>query len=154
MTLSIRPYEPRDWDAICRIHDAARLDELRGSVGLEAFLALADTYEAEGLFESDVWVAELDGALAGFVSASADEITWLYVDPALYRRGVARALVGHLQERATGRLELEVLEGNDSARSFYERMGFVWEATTTGKLAGNATFQATGHTLVWTPSAG
>ena len=149
MSITIRSYESRDWAGVCRIHDVARLDELRGSVGLEAFLALADTYEAEGLFESEVWVAELDGTLAGFVSASADEITWLYVDPELYRRGVARALVEHVQARATGRLELEVLEGNDSARAFYERMGFVWEATTTGKLAGNATFQATGHTLVW-----
>ncbi len=103
MSITIRSYESRDWAGVCRIHDVARLDELRGSVGLEAFLALADTYEAEGLFESEVWVAELDGTLAGFVSASADEITWLYVDPELYRRGVARALVEHVQARAVER---------------------------------------------------
>lgn len=30
-------------------------------------------------------------------------------------------------------------------------LGFVLESTTTGKLAGNESFTATGHTLVWTP---
>ena len=45
-----------------------------------------------------------------------------------------------------------MLEGN-SARAFYEAVGFAWQSTTTGKLAGNESFQATGHTLVWTPAA-
>lgn len=152
MAITIRPYAPSDWDDICRIHDAARLDELRNSVGVAAFLPLADTYEAEGLFEGDVWVAELDGGIAGFIAATGNEITWLYVDTALYRRGVARALTSHVLARARHPVELEVLEGNDAARAFYERMGFVWQSSTTGKLAGNEKFQAAGHTLVWRPS--
>jgi hypothetical protein len=36
----IREYDQRDWDAIARIHDAARPDELRDSAGLDAFLTL------------------------------------------------------------------------------------------------------------------
>jgi GNAT superfamily N-acetyltransferase len=150
-SIVIRPYADPDWDAICAIHDAARLDELRDSVGLQAFLTLADTFEAEDLFGNPVVVAELDGVVAGFMSASSTEITWLYTDPAHYRRGIARALVNSLLAVATEPIELEVLERNHSARAFYERMGFVWHATTTGKLAGNEKFQATGHTLVWTP---
>ena len=149
MTLLVRPYENNDWDAICRIHDAARLDELRASVGLDAFLNLADTYEAEDLFGNPVWVAELDGAVAGFIAASPTEITWIYVDPALYRRGVARALMSEVFSHAEDRVELEVLDGNDAAQAFYESLGFVWESSTTGKLTGNEAFQATGHTLVW-----
>jgi ribosomal protein S18 acetylase RimI-like enzyme len=149
MALLVRPYEDNDWDAICRIHDAARLDELRSSVGPDAFLKLADTYEAEDLFGNPVWVAELDGEVAGFIAASPTEITWIYVDPALYRRGVARALMSAVFSRAEDRVELEVLDGNDAARAFYEALGFVWESSTTGKLAGNEGFQATGHTLVW-----
>jgi ribosomal protein S18 acetylase RimI-like enzyme len=151
MAITVRPYAPHDWDDLCRIHDAARLDELRNSVGVAAFLTLADTYETEGLFEADVWVAEIDGEVAGFIAATSEEITWLYVDTGLYRRGVARALTNHVLARASKPVELEVLEGNDGARAFYERMGFVWQSSTTGKLAGNERFQATGHTLVWTP---
>jgi ribosomal protein S18 acetylase RimI-like enzyme len=153
VTIAIRPYEPRDWTAICRIHDAARVEELSGSVGMDAFLTLEQTYENEDLFGNPVWVAELDGEVAGFVAASDSEITWAYVDPALFRRGVGRALVQHVLARATGPVELEVLEGN-GARAFYEALGFVHEATTTGKLAGNERFTATGHTLVWRPPAG
>lgn len=152
MSISVRPYKDSDWADISRIHDAARLDELGGAGLLDAYLSLADTYENEGLFDDEVWVAELDGRVAGFLAGSDGEITWAYVDPALYRRGVGRALVEHVLARATGRVELEVLEGN-TARAFYESIGFVWESTTTGKLAGNESFQATGHTLVWHPPA-
>jgi ribosomal protein S18 acetylase RimI-like enzyme len=155
VTVDIRPYESRDWDDICRIHDAARLDELRGAGLLEAYLDLADTYENEGLFDDQVWVAEYEGRVAGFIAGSVDqeggEITWIYVDPALYRRGIGRALVEHFIARAGGPVELEVLDGN-AARAFYESLGFVRTATTSGKLAGNEAFTATGHTLVWTPA--
>ncbi len=149
MPIVVRPYAERDWDALCRIHDAARLDELRDTVGLAAYLPLAETYENEELFSQPVRVADLDGRVAGFVAASTEEITWLYVDPALYRRGVARALVADVLERAGDRVELEVLDGNGAARAFYEAVGFVHESTSHGKLAGNETFEATGHTLVW-----
>jgi ribosomal protein S18 acetylase RimI-like enzyme len=150
VSIPIRPYESRDWDAICRIHDAARVEELRTTVGLDAFLELASTYEAEGLFDGEVWVAELDGTVAGFVAGTTAEITWMYVDPALQRQGVGRALVAHVLARATGPVRLEVLDGNP-ARAFYERLGFVVETTTTGRLAGNEAFAATGHTMIWHP---
>ncbi|WP_349428666.1 hypothetical protein [Microbacterium sp. LWS13-1.2] len=68
MTVDIRPYESRDWHAICRIHDAARLDELRGAGLLEAYLDLAATFENEGLFDDQVWVAECEGRVAGFIA--------------------------------------------------------------------------------------
>ena len=152
MSIGIRPYEARDWDDIARIHDAARLDELGGAGLLEAYLDLAATFENEGLFDEEVWVAEVDGRVAGFIAGSADEITWAYVDPALYRRGVGRALVEHMLSRASGPVSLEVLDGN-AARSFYEALGFVLESTKTGKLAGNESFAATGHTMVWRPAA-
>ena len=154
MSVGIRLYESRDWDDIARIHDAARLDELRGAGLLDAYLDLADTYEHEGLFDDEVWVAEVDGRVAGFLAGSVGveggEITWIYVDPALYRRGVGRALVEHFLARSSGPVELEVLEGN-AARAFYEALGFAVAATTTGRLAGNESFTATGHTLVWRP---
>ena len=121
---------------------------------LEAYLDLAATHENEGLFDDEVWVAEVDGRVAGFIAGSVGpdggEITWIYVDPSLYRRGIGRTLVEHFVARSGGPVELEVLDGN-AARAFYESLGFVLESTTTGKLAGNEAFTATGHTLVWSP---
>lgn len=154
--VTVRPYRPEDWDAIARIHDTARLDELRCSVGVEAFLTLAETHEEEGLFDGELWVAEVaDGAdpepvVAGFATFADAELTWLYVDPARQRRGIGRVLLGHVLEADdSARIECTVLAGNDNARALYESAGFVVVETKTGKLAGNERFAATGHVMEW-----
>ena len=153
MSITVREYADADWHEIARIHDAARLDELRPTVGLDAFLDLEATYDGEGLFDGEVWMAEMDGRVTRFIAAANDEITWTYVDPAHYRQGVARAVLHHVLARATAPIELEVLDGNDTARAAYESVGFVVTETTTGKLAGNESFVATGHTMRWEPAA-
>ncbi|MEU3207314.1 N-acetyltransferase [Streptomyces cyaneofuscatus] len=154
--MTVRPYRSEDWDAIARIHDTARLGELRCSVGVEAFLTLAETHEEEGLFDGDLWVAEVaDGAgpepvVAGFAAFADAELTWLYVDPARQRQGIGRVLLGHVLEADdSARIELTVLAGNDNARALYESAGFVVIETKTGKLAGNERFAATGHIMEW-----
>ncbi|RRS01497.1 GNAT family N-acetyltransferase [Glycomyces terrestris] len=145
--ITIRPYADQDWDAIARIHDAARLDELRDSAGVEAFLTLAQTAEGEGLFDGRLWVAELDGAVTGFVALDDDEVTWLYVDPGRYRQGVGRALLRHALAQAGPRVEVTVLEGNPAALALYLSEGFTITQTRTGPLVGNEAFTATGHIM-------
>jgi len=144
--VKIRRYHD-DWDAIARIHDAARLDELRNSAGVEAFLTLAQTAEGEGLFAGDLWVAEVDGAVAGFVALDDDEVTWLYVDPARYRQGIGRALLRHAVAAAGPRVEVTVLDGNPAALALYRSEGFTITETRSGPLVGNETFTATGHIM-------
>lgn len=151
MSIAIRAYQESDWDAVAHIHDSARLDELRASVGVEAFLDLAATYDSEGLFDGDVWVAELHGEVVGFIAFSDDEVTWTYVAPAAYRRGVGRALLRHVLGRTTAPVELTVLDGNDPARALYESEGFVLQETRTGPMVGNESVTATGHIMVFTP---
>ncbi len=148
MALRIRDYLPDDWTAIARIHDAARLDELRASVGIEAFLTLEQTADAEGLFSGQLWVAddEADGVV-GFVALENDEVTWLYVDPARYRRGIGRVLLRHALAAAGPRVEVSVLDGNSAALELYRSAGFVVRETKIGKLEGNTAFDATGHLM-------
>lgn len=152
MPIKIREHADADWLDVCRIHDVARLDELRPTVGLDAFLTLEQTFE-EGLFDGDVWVAELDGRIVGFLALSGHEITWTYVDPATYRRGVAREMLRYVMTRASAPLELEVLAGDGGARATYESLGFVVISTSTGKLAGNESFTVTGHMMRWEPNS-
>ncbi len=147
MTPVIRPYRTDDWPALCRIHDAARLDELRDSVGEAAFRSLARTADGEGLFDGSVWVAEDDGAVVGFVALDDDEVTWLYVDPTRYRRGIGRALLRHALAAAGDPVETTVLAGNDSALALYLAEGFHIVETRSGRLAGNEVFAATGHIM-------
>lgn len=147
--LTLRPYAEPDWEAIASIHDRARLDELRSSVGVEAFLSLAETAEGEGLFEGEVWVAVTAGGeqVVGFVAFAADELTWLYVEPLWYRRGVGRSLLRLAIDRCGPVLETSVLCGNDAALKLYVDEGFEIVETKQGVLNGNERFPATGHIL-------
>ena len=148
--LEIRDARLDDWGALGEVHDAARLQELAASVGVEAFKTLAETADDEGLFDDRLWVAELDGRVVGFAAYADDELTWMYVHPAHQGRGVGTALLRHLVDHATAegveRIELTVLDGNP-ARRLYEREGFTLVETRTGRLAGNESFAATGHVL-------
>lgn len=145
--LIIRPYESTDWPQLCRIHDAARLDELRASAGEAAFLTLEQTFENEGLFEGRVDVAVRDAAVLGFIAFNPDELTWLYVDPAHYGQGVGRALLRHAFAHAAPVFATEVLEGNERALGLYLSEGFVVLERVTGRLTGNESFPATGYVL-------
>lgn len=145
--ITIRPYEPTDWSRLCKIHDASRLDELRLTVGTDAFLNLAQTAENEGLFGGRLDVAEVDGVVRGFVAYSDDELAWLYVDPAFYRRGVGRALVRYAAAQSSSSMTIELLEGNEPALQLYLSEGFNIVKRVEGKLEGNEGFAATGLIL-------
>ncbi|MEM9089036.1 MAG: hypothetical protein AAGC93_09860 [Cyanobacteria bacterium P01_F01_bin.53] len=88
MMTEIRPYASADWSRFCDIHDRPRPDELRLTVGEEAFLSLEKTAENEGFFDGKLSVAEIDGVIQGFIAYGDEELTWLYVHPECYRKGV------------------------------------------------------------------
>ncbi|MGF1520989.1 MAG: GNAT family N-acetyltransferase [Leptolyngbyaceae cyanobacterium] len=144
---NIRPYESTDWLRLCEIHDASRLDELGLTVGTNAFLTLEQTAESEGLFDDKLFVAEVDGVVQGFVAYSDEELTWLYVDPQFYKKGVGRALVRHTVADAASAIELELLEGNTPALKLYLSEGFRVIKRIEGKLEGNEDFAAVGLVL-------
>lgn len=145
--MQIRPYQTADWPGICRVHDAARVFELEASGLSDAFLALEDTGEEEGLFEATLLVAEIDGQVVGFAGYTDDEVTWLYVEPARFRQGIGRALVDAVLRAAGKPLALDVLTGNSAALALYLSAGFTIVETISGKLAGNEQFAASAHVL-------
>lgn len=145
--MHIRPYQTTDWQAICQVHDAARVFELEASGLSDAFLTLEETGEEEGLFEATLLVAEIDGAVVGFAGYTDDEVTWLYVDPARFRLGIGRALLNAVLREAGKPLELDVLTGNAAALALYLSAGFKIVETISGKLAGNEQFAASAHVL-------
>ena len=78
--------------------------------------------------EMIVLVAEEDGAVTGVAALSTEWLDALYVLPQWWNRGVGRALHDEVlaRQRADGcaRCHLWVLEHNDRARRFYERLGW------------------------------
>lgn len=98
----------------------------------ESLLANPDAIvlPAEQIAAGDVFVAEDDGAIAGFAAVLArddDELDLdgLFVEPHLWRRGVGRALVDHCVDvaRNRGMSALHVV-GNPHAERFYRACGF------------------------------
>jgi ribosomal protein S18 acetylase RimI-like enzyme len=145
--MRFRQYVPADWVRLCEIHDAARKYELSAAGLSDAYLTLKQTAHGEGLFDGQLIVAEVNDEVQGFAAFTDGELTWLYVEPRMYRKGVGRALLKHAIAANGGELRTEVLVGNDAALGLYLAEGFVIQHRTDGKLAGNESFAASGYLL-------
>jgi ribosomal protein S18 acetylase RimI-like enzyme len=135
----IREFRPSDRDAVLAL--APRLTEGVAPWRDPDAVGRAVRQWVEGSIRSGtVFVADDDGRVAGFVSASTREhwsgavdayIGELVVDPAAEGRGVGRALVAAVEawavESGLRLLTLETGAANASARAFYRRLGFAEE---------------------------
>ena len=74
----------------------------------------------------DIWVAEQNETIAGFVSIwrPAGFIHHLYVDLPHHRQGIGRALLGLALRQCGGHAELKCNEANRAAQGFYLAAGF------------------------------
>lgn len=87
----------------------------------------------EGAIAHDTVAVADDGALAGhalwfrtfstFLGRTGIWLEDLYIRPAYRTQGLAGALMADLRARAEGRVEWEVLEWNNEAIEFYQRLG-------------------------------
>ena len=136
MALSIRPAEPADVPVVAGlIRQLARFEKLEHEVVLTEELLKAGLFGARPYAEAVL--AEEDGQAIGFALFYHNFSTFL-ARPGMYLedlfllpdhrgRGVGRALLAHLArsavERGCGRLEWAVLNWNQEAVRFYERLG-------------------------------
>jgi ribosomal protein S18 acetylase RimI-like enzyme len=81
------------------------------------------------------FVAVVDAAVVGTIMAGYDgHRGWLYslaVDPLHRRQGIGSRLVSHAERALTRKgcvkINLQILEGNESVTAFYEKLGFSLE---------------------------
>ena len=139
MALLVRPARAADGRDLARI-DLATWSPATSPAPPPAEPA-AYTFFDERTTPADVLVAELDGAVAGYVKlrpvtplpahAHVLLIGGLAVDPALHGHGAGRALldaaVREARARGARKVTLRVLGSNARARRLYERCGFVVE---------------------------
>ena len=85
-------------------------------------------------------MAEIEGALVGFVAFTQDELSWLYVDPQFYGEGVGTALITEALRQAGSSLSTEVLVGNKAAIAVYRKAGFLEVGHASGQMPGNERF--------------
>ena len=149
--MRIIPYCSQYWEDIKKVHDTARMQELT-LAGLEdAFLPLAIAAEREDLFGYNLYIAVKKDIAVGFVAFTEGELAWLYVHPDFQQQGFGRALA----EFAIGKMTeedkcVEVLCGNEPARSLYRSLGFTEETLVHGKMPGNESFSVS----VWQMKVG
>lgn len=86
---------------------------------------------------TDMWVAELDGVITGFLVLSHDrDGSWLehlYLDPSWIGRGLGDEALDLARSRCAEGMQLWTFQSNERARRFYERHGFVAEEFTDGQ---------------------
>lgn len=137
---NIRPYEARDFERLCQIHDPARKNELELAGLSAAFLPLTVAAEREGLFDYQFFVAESGGEVVGFVAFTQDELAWLYVDVNRTHQGIGSSLIQFALEHMDDDVSIEVLAGNTPAISTYSSFGFSVVETIHGSMPGNESF--------------
>ena len=136
MTMRIRPAEPTDVPVVAElIWQLARFEKLEDEVVLTEELLNAGLFGSRPYAEAVL--AEEDGEPIGFALFFHTFSTFLarpglyledlFVLPEHRGRGVGRDLLSHLAklavERGCGRLEWAVLNWNNEAIRFYERLG-------------------------------
>jgi putative acetyltransferase len=75
------------------------------------------------LAQNDVWIADVDGEVAGFIAFSDGWVNQLYVAPAHQCRGLGTRLLD-VAKRGNDALQLWAFQANEPAITYYERRGF------------------------------
>lgn len=135
MALSIRPATARDRSSILSIlrgtTEFAPIDVKVAGELLDAFL---EDPVGSGY---DTFVAELDGAVAGYACFGATPLTqgvfdlyWIAVSRSVRNHGIGRALVGFVESEVRKRagrmllIETSSTPPYDAARGLYNRLGY------------------------------
>lgn len=135
-TISVRRADPADGPAYVRLVRAlAEFEKLPPPDDAAAARLVDDAFSNPPRYE--LWIAELDGAVAAYAVTFATYSTFrgkptlfledLFVHPDHRRRGVASAVLARLrteaESRGCGRFEWFVLDWNENAQQLYAGVG-------------------------------
>jgi putative acetyltransferase len=129
--ITLRPYAATDASALTSLFRASVREVAARDYSPTQVLAWAPDAIDEKRFgqkceTKDTWIAEVDGRIAGFSDLEPDgHVDMLYVHPDFQRRGVARALLQHIEKLARNdRMPRLYTEASITARPVFEAMGF------------------------------
>jgi ribosomal protein S18 acetylase RimI-like enzyme len=112
--------------------DAAALTDIHLRARRECMSYLPEKHTPQEILEwvhevllahEEVWVAEHEGRVVGFLALSDDMLYHLYVYPELHGHGAGSELFARVQELRPDGFRLWVFQRNTQAREFYEHRG-------------------------------
>jgi ribosomal protein S18 acetylase RimI-like enzyme len=129
--VNLRRLTLEDMDAVARIHRHAFDERLPWLTGLHT-PEEDRAYFRGPVFEAcEVWGAEVDGEIVGFIACREGWIDQLYVNPDAQGQGAGSILLAQAKARFP-ELRLWTFQRNAGARRYYEARGFVLETMTDG----------------------
>ena len=75
------------------------------------------------IWESETWIALIDGRIAGLASIDSDRLDHLYVHPGCRDDGIGSMLLDLVKKQRPNGFDLWTFQANKGARRFYERHG-------------------------------
>ena len=125
--MDVRRIRADEIDPVGAIWHEARC-EIHAEMGVATGVATLD--EGRRIFRAsiapacEIWVAERDGELLGFLALRGSYVDRLYVRPGAQRSGVGSALLDKARELSPLGLELHTHRKNRRARGFYAKHAF------------------------------
>ncbi|GJM12630.1 MAG: acetyltransferase [Pseudohongiella sp.] len=122
MSHVIRQYDAKDLDGVMSSWESA--SKIAHPFLSEEFLD-TERYNIPNVYipNTDVWVAEVDDEVVGFIALIGNEVGAIFLDPSFQGGGIGRALMDKARQ-IHGTLEVEVFKENAIGRKFYDRYGF------------------------------
>jgi GNAT superfamily N-acetyltransferase len=128
----IRPARADDALAIAQAHVDARRVAMPWLPIIHSFEETVNFFGDFVIPLQQVFVAELEEGVVGFIAIYGEWVEHLYVGPAHQGMGIGDALLQKAKELRPEGLMLWTFERNQRARTFYQRRGFVAVEITDG----------------------
>lgn len=129
--ITIRPYATSDASALTSlfrssVREIASRDYTASQIRQWAPDRIDEIRFGQKCTSRPTWITEVEGRIAAFSDLEPDgHVDMLYVHPEFQRRGVARALLKHIEETArAARLRRLYTEASITARPLFEAVGF------------------------------
>jgi putative acetyltransferase len=135
-TVSIRTAHEADFDALTDLWEQSARSS-HAFMDDEEFAHQRPRVRDLLLPSMDVWVAEGDGELLGFVGARDSVVELLYIAPAHQGRGLGGTLLSYV-DGGSGPRSVEVYADNTAGVAFYRSQGFVEQHRYTVRIAGGS----------------
>jgi ribosomal protein S18 acetylase RimI-like enzyme len=119
----IRRARPDEAAALAEIHVSARRAAMPCLPALHSEEETGAWFRDVVLARDDVYIAEVEGRVVGFLALGPELVEHLYVRPDFQRRGIGARLLARAKERRPRGFRLYVFQRNEEARAFYERHG-------------------------------